>query len=318
MFEKPINQINDEIDLLDVIRQLWEGKVIIIIMSALFLLITGIGLIVSTPTWTSKSIISMPHLGQLASYPNAVALSQGKNLSNLEVDSIINNVFNNFIMRINARILSEMPKKYITVVPGVSPGSFIVSLSYTSVDKNLAQEKLNNLLDELNRATEKDLYSTINRALQERIVNLHSIIKAQENSEMERQADRLILLKNTLDIAQKFGIQYNQISRVPNQLPNDLLFMLGVPTLTMMINQKYKWPSNFDNEYYRNKEMLEAVKDFKLSDNNFFAFNYIQKPLTPSNESSTKQVLSLILALFFGIIISCSYILLRNVMRNKG
>lgn len=71
-FEQKNN--SDEIDLLDLLLQLWNGKKTIIAAVCIAIVLAIGYIVIAKEQWTSTAIITPPQLGQLADYPTAVAV----------------------------------------------------------------------------------------------------------------------------------------------------------------------------------------------------------------------------------------------------
>ncbi|MDU5829008.1 MAG: Wzz/FepE/Etk N-terminal domain-containing protein, partial [Mixta calida] len=63
---------DDELDLLDVVAQLWSGKKTIILTVLVFLLLAAIYLFFAKEKWTSEAIVTQPSAGQVANYNAAL------------------------------------------------------------------------------------------------------------------------------------------------------------------------------------------------------------------------------------------------------
>lgn len=61
----------EQIDLIDLLMQLWRGKVTIIICIVVAIALAVGYLAVAKEKWTSIAIVTQPDAGQLASYNNA-------------------------------------------------------------------------------------------------------------------------------------------------------------------------------------------------------------------------------------------------------
>lgn len=71
------NHDPEQIDLIDLLVQLWRGKMTIII-SVIVAIATAIGyLAVAKEKWTSTAIITQPDVGQIAGYNNAMNVIYG-------------------------------------------------------------------------------------------------------------------------------------------------------------------------------------------------------------------------------------------------
>lgn len=80
----------EQIDLIDLLVQLWRGKMTIII-SVIVAIALAIGyLVVAKEKWTSTAIVTQPDVGQIAGYNNAINVIYGSAAPKVsEIQSIL-------------------------------------------------------------------------------------------------------------------------------------------------------------------------------------------------------------------------------------
>ncbi|AIJ10185.1 MULTISPECIES: LPS O-antigen chain length determinant protein WzzB [Edwardsiella] len=316
MHEKPVNHVNDEIDLLDIIRQLWQGKVIVFCVSIVFLAIAGIYIMLATPKWTAESTLSKPYLNQLANYPAGVMLSQawpmneGDNTPAIDGEKTTSNVFNTFVATASAQILSGIN---ISIRPGATADTYIISS--TANDPASAKENLQSALMSLRDETRKQLDASMYSSLRERANSLKIQMQAQENSAKAQRDYRVSVLKNALQLAHQMNIQQTKLNPVSGEISDDMLFMLGVPILNTMIEHEKNLPLKFNASYFDMQEMFASINGFKLTGDNLSIFNATNISV---DKVGQKRALILVLSLLLGVILSCGYILLRNALRSAN
>ncbi|WP_370558524.1 Wzz/FepE/Etk N-terminal domain-containing protein [Edwardsiella tarda] len=319
MHTSSANTTNDELDLIEILNQLWYGKRIIIGLSLFSVLIASTYLMLLTPKWIVEITLAKPYLNQLANYPSGVTLTQlrltglsaeeGEDSATINEDKITNDVFNTFIA-----VANENPEQQpFTLKSGAPRGGLV--LSYSGTNAQLAEDSLQSILSTLNILTQQRLYAALHSTLQERENILKIQIKAQEDNAKAQRDYRLSLLKNALQIAQRLDIQHSQITKSSGEISNDILFMLGAPTLQAIIEYENSLPLKFNQSYYKAKGMLDAINYFKLQPEHFYSFSS-----SPSEviRGGPKRTLILALALLLGIITSCAYILLHNALREHA
>lgn len=74
------NNDPEQIDLLDVMLQLWRGKWVIGAFIAAFIVLAGVYITVAKEKWTSSAIIAQPDAAQIATYSNALNILYGGQL----------------------------------------------------------------------------------------------------------------------------------------------------------------------------------------------------------------------------------------------
>lgn len=322
MQKNSVDYATDEIDLLDIIEQLWQGKWIILSSALLCLLIAGGYLMLATPKWNAEVTLAKPYLNQLANYPRGVILSQmllsptddtsnngSRSVSNGgDEGKIIDEAFNTFIA-----VANENPNQQpITLKPGAVHGTFL--LSYSDSSARSAEKNLQSILSSLNTLSQQRLYAALQSTLQERAHTLQLQMQAQENNARAHRKYRLSMLQNALQIAMKMDIQQSKISQPSGEISDDLLFMLGVPTLRAIIEHENNLPLNLSNSYYDAKAILASINSFKANHDNF---NAVSVSPCETIRSGPKRGLILVLSVLLGLIASSGYILLRNALQNN-
>ena len=75
----PVTRNNDpeQIDLLDLVLQLWRGKWVIGAFVAAFIVLAVVYITVAKEKWTSSAIIAQPDAAQIATYSNALNILYG-------------------------------------------------------------------------------------------------------------------------------------------------------------------------------------------------------------------------------------------------
>ncbi|HHA2025662.1 TPA: Wzz/FepE/Etk N-terminal domain-containing protein, partial [Enterobacter ludwigii] len=74
-----VNRSNDpeQIDLIDLVLQVWRGKWTVVAFVALFVVLAGVYITVAKEKWTSSAIIAQPDAAQIATYSNALNILYG-------------------------------------------------------------------------------------------------------------------------------------------------------------------------------------------------------------------------------------------------
>ncbi|MCE9884797.1 LPS O-antigen chain length determinant protein WzzB [Obesumbacterium proteus] len=303
----------DEIDLLDLLVQLWKGKKTIIV-SVCITTILAVGYIaVAKEKWTSIAIITPPQLGQLADYPTAVAVIDPSNSKDIS-----NDVFANFVSRFSAETLKFLPEKPLDIKP-TNPGSkdsFTVSFSAETAKD--AQKSLATVLNTVNKQTSSSFYSNAEKALEVRMQAINTALDAQVKTAEEKKARRLNALSEALKVAEATNTKSVSVKEVTG-LSDEMLFMLGEPALKTIIANETSWPLYLSDSYYSNRETLQALREIKLSDSGndkFEAFSFSQQPSLPIIKDAPKKSLILILSVLLGGLIGAGIVLCKGLIRN--
>ncbi len=297
---------NEEIDLIELLLELWRGKITIVIVVMVSLICAGGYLYFAKEKWTSHAIITPPQLGQLHNYPTVAALV-GANQNN-----IISDIFGNYISRLSASAGSFEYKKFMTVKKE-KDGSYLVSFS--SETPEIAQYMLNDVMRTVSDTTADRYYANIRNAQKEKVSAVESILQAQLKTANDKRMRYTKLLSEALGIAKSSDISRASVNYL-KEIPDDMLFLLGAPVLESMIQREADMPLQLTPEYYENKERLEVLNRVKLEeDDTFQAFSFSQAPTYPEIKDAPKKALILMLAVLSGGITGSGLVLVRASLR---
>ena len=303
----------DEIDLLDLLLQLWNGKKTIITTVCIAIVLAIGYLAVAKEKWTSTAIITPPQLGQLADYPTAVAVIDPGNSKDIS-----NDVFANFVSRVSAETLTFLPEKPLDIKPTNSGSSDSYTVSFSAETAKDAQKSLVAVLNKVNKQTSSSFYSNAAKALEVRMQAINTALDAQIKTAQEKKARRLNALSEALKVAEATNTKNVTVKEV-TALSDEMLFMLGEPALKTIIANETSWPLYLSDGYYSNRETLQALREIKLSDSGndkFEAFSFSQQPSLPVIKDAPKKSLILILSVLLGGLIGAGIVLCRGLIRN--
>ena len=303
----------DEIDLLDLLLQLWNGKKTIITTVCIAIVLAIGYLAVAKEKWTSTAIITPPQLGQLADYPTAVAVIDPSNSKDIS-----NDVFANFVSRISAETLTFLPETPLDIKPTNSGRNDSFTVSFSAETAKDAQKSLVAVLNKVNKQTSSSYYSNAAKALEVRMQAINTALDAQIKTAQEKKARRLNALSEALKVAEATNTKSVTVKEV-TALSDEMLFMLGEPALKTIIANETSWPLYLRDGYYSNRETLQALREIKLSDSGndkFEAFSFSQQPSLPVIKDAPKKSLILILSVLLGGLIGAGIVLCKGLIRN--
>lgn len=306
------NDKHDEIDLIQIAHQLWANKRTILIITLLFLMMGCSYLAFSKPKWVSEAMISLPEVGQLANYPEAINLNLPKRepLNEKEFSSII---FNRYLANVDAYIAKEKALSPVNITKSKESSYYVVSFS--AMTAKTAQLKLTDLLEALNQQTRLALYRSASQALDNRKQAVQQQLDALEKTAKIKQQQHVVLLENALQIAKDTKVNINEIKQLPDIIPDEALFMMGVPALEGLIKQEQNWPLQLSDEYYDNQVWLTRLSSFRLDDRYFQAFTLVSPASLATHRTSPKATLVMVLSVILGVLVGGSYVLAREAFR---
>ncbi|QKJ87763.1 LPS O-antigen chain length determinant protein WzzB [Paramixta manurensis] len=307
---------DDELDLLDVIAQLWAGKKIIIATIIVMLLLAVVYVFTAKEKWTSQAIITMPSAGQVANYNAALnVLYSQYPQDKLAIADLQSQLFRRFSASVSA--LSGELKNLeepldLNVTPVVAGQPEPLSVKFTAQTAKDAQTMVTHYIKQVNDDVVDDYGTDIKHNLAVKTRELTESLAAQERVAKDKKQQRIDVMKQALKVAQASNITESQL-RQAEYLSDDTLYLLGTKALQSMIENEATKPLVFDDDYYNTQRALLLITDLKVKVDNLQSFRYIMKPDLPIRRDSPKKALALVLAVLLGGIIGSGIVLGRNM-----
>lgn len=166
------NNDPEQIDLLDLVLQLWRGKWVIGAFIAAFIVLAAVYITVAKEKWTSSAIIAQPDAAQIATYSNALnILYGGAAPSTLDIQNRAIGRFNSsFSALAQALDNREFPEK-LSIEPTVKGQSVPLTVSYQSDSAEAAQKQLAQYIQQVDEQTAKELTLDLRDNLKQQIIN---------------------------------------------------------------------------------------------------------------------------------------------------
>lgn len=140
----------EQIDLIDLIMQLWRGKVTIVVCVAVAILLAVGYLAVAKEKWTSTAIVTQPDVAQIATYNNALNVLYGSSAP--KVTELQYNVIGRFSTSFSALAETldnqENPEK-LTIEQSVKGQQLPLAVSYVGDSPENAQRQLSEYIQKL-------------------------------------------------------------------------------------------------------------------------------------------------------------------------
>ncbi|EOW5548313.1 LPS O-antigen chain length determinant protein WzzB [Escherichia coli O2,50:H32] len=323
------NHDPEQIDLIDLLVQLWRGKMTIII-SVIVAIALAIGyLAVAKEKWTSTAIITQPDVGQIAGYNNAMNVIYGQAAPNAmnviygqaapKVSDLQETLIGRFSSAFSAlaeTLDNQEEREKLTIEPSVKNQQLPLTVSYVGQTAEGAQMKLAQYIqqvdDKVNQELEKDLKDNI--ALGRK--NLQDSLRTQEVVAQEQKDLRIRQIQEALQYANQAQVTKPQIQQTGEDITQDTLFLLGSEALESMIKHEATRPLVFSPNYYQTRQNLLDIESLKVDDLDIHAYRYVMKPTLPIRRDSPKKAITLILAVLLGGMVGAGIVLGRNALRN--
>ncbi|MBC6532348.1 LPS O-antigen chain length determinant protein WzzB [Citrobacter amalonaticus] len=306
----------EQIDLIDLVIQIWHGKVTIIICIIVAIALAVGYLAVAKEKWTSTAIVTQPDVGQIGSYNNAMSILY------LDAAPTVPSVQSDFIGRFSSAFSAlsetldnqEEPEK-LTIESSVKGQELPLKVSYTGSTAEEAQKALANYIQQIDEHVSKEINTDLALNIKSRASDLQNSLETQEKVAQEQKALRIAQINQALSVAKQANIKLPQVQQA-DQVSQDTMFMLGSEALSSMVNNEATRPLTFSDNYYLTRQNLLAVNSLKIDPDSIHAYRYVMKPTLPVYRDSPKKTITLILATLLGGMIGAGVVLGRNALRN--
>jgi chain length determinant protein (polysaccharide antigen chain regulator) len=307
---------DDDLDLMDVIMQLWKSKKTIIATIILFLLLAIAYLFSAKEKWTSEAIVAQPSAGQVANYNAALNVLYSQTPQDKpSVAELQRQLFSRFSASLYALSgsLQNLETPLILKVAPVNVGQTEpLSITFTAETAKEAQAQVAHFIKLVNDDVVKDYGADIKHNMQVKLRELNDSLASQLEVAQNKKNQRINELKQALKIAENSNVVTSQLTQA-EFLSDDTLYLLGTKALSAAIANEATRPLPLDDNYYATQRALRLIKDLKIQVDNLQSFRYIMQPDLPLYRDSPKKSLVLVLAVLLGGIVGSVIVLGRNM-----
>lgn len=232
----------EQIDLLDLVLQLWRGKWVIGAFIAVFIVLAGVYITVAKEKWTSSAIIAQPDAAQIATYANALNILYGSAApSMLDIQNRAINRFNSsFSALAQALENQDIPEK-LTIDTTVKGQPLPLSVSYQGESAEAAQKQLAQYIQQVDQQTAKELSLDLKDNIKQQITTLNDSLENQEKVAQEQKDLRIKQIAEALKNAEAAKIATPQIQQTQD-VTQETMFLLGSEALKSMIDNEASRP----------------------------------------------------------------------------
>ncbi|AZI87031.1 MULTISPECIES: LPS O-antigen chain length determinant protein WzzB [Kosakonia] len=307
---------SEQIDLIDLLTQIWRGKWIIILFVVLSLIIAGIYLATAKEKWTSVAVVSSPDASQIASYTSAISVLSNDN--KFDTTGTQQRVIGRFSTAFSALVETlrnlQIPEK-LTIDPAVQGQELPLKVTYQASSAREAQQKLAEYIEQIDQQISKELVDDLDINIKARATDLLESLATQEKVAQEQKDLRIKQISQALAVAKEAEVHSPQVQQTDN-VSQDTMFLLGSAALESMIKNESSRPLVFSDDYYRDRKNLLDIQGLKVLPQEIHAYRYVMKPTLPIHRDSPRKILTVALALFLGVLLGSGVVLLRNAVRN--
>lgn len=310
------NNEPEQIDLIDLVVQLWRGKVTIFACVIIAILLAVGYLAVAKEKWTSTAIITQPDAGQLATYSNAMNVLYGGNapqINDLQANMI--GRFNSAFSALSETLDNQDEPEKLTIDASVKGQPLPLKVTYQAPTAEDAQKTLAKYIQQVDETISKEVNADLAKSITTRTSDFEQSLDAQEKVAQEQKALRIAQISQALSVAKEANIKLPQVQQA-DQVSQDTMFMLGSDALSSMVQNEATRPLALSDGYYQTRQNLLAVKALKIEPDSVHAYRYVMKPTLPIRRDSPKKAITLVLAVLLGGMIGAGVVLGRNALRN--
>lgn len=306
----------EQIDLLDIVLQLWRGKWMIATFVVVFIALAIGYLSVAKEKWTSSAIIAQPDAAQIATYSNALNILYGSAApSMLDIQTRAIGRFNSSFSALSQALDNQEVPEKLTIEPTVKGQTLPLSVSYTSTSAEAAQKQLAQYIQQIDEQTAKELALDLKDNIKEQVKTLNDSLVNQEKVAQEQKDLRIKQIVEALKNAEAAKISSPQLQQTQD-VTQETMFLLGSEGLKSMIQNEASRPLVFSAAYYQTRQNLLDIQNLNVNPDTIHVYRYVMKPDLPVRRDSPKKAIVLILAVLLGGMIGSGVVLGRNALRN--
>ncbi|HBQ68088.1 LPS O-antigen chain length determinant protein WzzB [Leclercia adecarboxylata] len=306
----------EQIDLIDLLVQLWRGKWLIAVFIAIALIIAGLYLAFAKEKWTSTAIITQPDAAQIGSYSNALNILYGSNAPKLtEIQASVITRYNASFSALSQTLENGAVPESLTIEPTVKGQDIPLSIKYVSSSAEAAQKQVAQYIQQIDEQIQKELEVDLNDNIKQQVTSLNDVLGNQETIAQEQKNVRIKQITEALKYAEAANITTPKIQQTQD-VTQETMFLLGTEALQSMIAHESSRPLTLSDSYYQNKQKLLDIQKLKIDPTTIHAYRYVMKPDLPIRRDSPKRSLVLVLAVLLGGIVGSGIVLGRNALRN--
>ncbi len=306
----------EQIDLIDLLVQLWRGKWLIAVFIAIALIIAGLYLAFAKEKWTSTAIITQPDAAQIGSYSNALNILYGSNAPKLtEIQASVITRYNASFSALSQTLENGAVPESLTIEPTVKGQDIPLSIKYVSSSAEAAQKQVAQYIQQIDEQIQKELEVDLNDNIKQQVTSLNDVLGNQETIAQEQKDVRIKQITEALKYAEAANITTPKMQQTQD-VTQETMFLLGTEALQSMIAHESSRPLTLSDSYYQNKQKLLDIQKLKIDPTTIHAYRYVMKPDLPIRRDSPKRSLVLVLAVLLGGIVGSGIVLGRNALRN--
>lgn len=307
---------SEQIDLIDLVVQLWRGKVTIGVCIIIAILVAAGYLFIAKEKWTSTAVITQPDTAQIATYSNALNVIYGDGAPKVtDVQERVIDRFNSALSALSESLNNQEKPEKLTIEPVVKTEKVPLQITYQAQTAEGAQQQLAKYIQLVDEQIAKELDVDLKDNIKLQIGTLSDSLETQEKVAQEQKDLRIKQIQEALKFAEQANITKPQVQQTQD-VTQDTMFLLGSDALNSMIQNESTRPLVFSPAYFQTKQTLLDIENLKIDPTTIHAYRYVMKPDLPVYRDSPKRALTLVLAVLLGGMIGAGVVLGRNAVRS--
>lgn len=312
----PVVKHDEELDLLDLIAQLWRGKITIIAAVVVFVILAGVYLAFAKESWTSRTIVSQPASGMIANYNASLSVlytqSPADKPSLPELQQQFFARFTATMSALSGALQNQLKPQVLKVEQVIKGNNDQFSIAFSAPTAKDAQAQLAKYVEQVNDKIVDSYAADLRRTVGVKTNELSSALDTQKQVAIDKKQQRMDAIKQALTIAEASGVKTSQLNQA-EYLSDDTLFLLGTSALQSMIQNEATKPLLYDQSYYDTQSALLAVTHMKIDLSHLQSYRYISTADLPIRRDSPKKMLVMLLAIILGGVVGSGIVIGRNV-----
>jgi len=338
----PAYQQDDEIDLFELWDILWKQKSLIIIISCLVTMLAVGYLLITKPAYKADTFFLPPlqqniqelnsqnvHSIQGISQKYSISSVYEHFLDNLQSRQLRQQFYNDHKLlvwykkdrkneTINKKTIfeKEFHEKLIINIPKKDSISF-VSLSFELDDAAKSAEWLNQYVTFVASETKQQLIQSLSVEIQSKKTNISDNLASIRSVAQARRMNRVIRLKEALEIAKAAGVTNSEINQAANEL--NMEYMRGVKAIDreiQLLNAR-KSDDPFIKEISNLKQQYAYLEGIKIDAEAIQVVRIDQIALEPEKPIKPKKILVISIAILLGGMLGIFAAFIRHAINKR-
>lgn len=338
MFQAPKN---DEIDLFDLIAQLWKKKHWIIGCMLITTLLAAVYAFTAKEQWTATAVINAPTFHSMSNYYQGFRLVEGDSDVPTTSEDVSNKLFQQFVSMaasyneisqfiqhsdyfktqsksMTSAEQSRLLEEFVDEVKFIKDKeNAFYTISFPAQTAKQSKMLLIDYMKTVNKNVSNEQYTQLAAQVESKKQSVENQMASLKKIAEEQRLEEIQNVNMALAIAQKANIEKPETAGLA-KLDSTNMFLLGKDALTAMSDSIEKQPLVLGDKYYELQGQYMALSGFNSGADGAKAFSYLKSPVEPVSRDKPKKALILGLGLLIGVILgSCMVFLKLSVINYK-